>query len=76
MGDDTIDVPALAWAGLGIAPPQAIEAALAAADYVTRRPAGHGAVREVCDHLLAARSDTKRPRTNKRPRAGSNTAAH
>lgn len=76
MGDDTIDVPAIIWAGIGIAPPQAIEAALAAADYITQRPAGHGAVREVCDHLLAARSDTKRPRTNKRPRAGSNTAAY
>ena len=56
MGDDTIDVPAIVWAGVGIAPPQAIEAALAAADYVTRRPAGHGAVREVCDRMLAARA--------------------
>jgi 3-deoxy-D-manno-octulosonate 8-phosphate phosphatase (KDO 8-P phosphatase) len=56
MGDDTIDVPAIVWAGVGIAPPQAIEGALAAADYVTRRPAGHGAVREVCDWMLAARA--------------------
>lgn len=55
MGDDTIDVPAIIWAGIGIAPPQAIEAALAAADYITRRPAGQGAVREVCDRFLAAR---------------------
>jgi 3-deoxy-D-manno-octulosonate 8-phosphate phosphatase (KDO 8-P phosphatase) len=30
-------------------------AAFAAARYVTRRPAGRGAVREVCEHLLAAR---------------------
>lgn len=56
MGDDTIDVPAISWAGIGIAPPQAIEAALSAADYITGRPAGHGAVREVCDRMLAARA--------------------
>lgn len=52
MGDDVIDAPAIAWAGVGIAPPGAIPAALAAADYVTTREAGHGAVREVCDVLL------------------------
>lgn len=55
MGDDLIDIPALAWAGIGIAPPGAIAAARSAADYVTRRAGGHGAVREVCDRLLAAR---------------------
>lgn len=54
MGDDTIDAPALAWAGLGIAPPDAMPDVIAAADYVTKRPAGRGAVREVCDRLLAA----------------------
>ena len=56
MGDDVIDAPAITWAGVGIAPTGAIGAALAAADYVTSRAAGHGAVREVCDHLLAARA--------------------
>ncbi len=60
MGDDTIDVAAIAWAGVGIAPPEAMPVALDAADYVTRRPAGRGAVREVCDHLLAARAGTTR----------------
>lgn len=55
MGDDTIDAPAIEWAGIGIAPPDAMPAALAAADYVTHRAAGRGAVREVCEHLLAAR---------------------
>ena len=54
MGDDTIDAPAIAWAGIGLAPPGAMPAALAAADYVTARPAGHGAVREICEHLLAS----------------------
>lgn len=56
MGDDFIDAPAIAAAGIGISVPAALPAALAAADYVTRRRAGHGAVREVCDLLLAARS--------------------
>jgi 3-deoxy-D-manno-octulosonate 8-phosphate phosphatase (KDO 8-P phosphatase) len=55
MGDDIIDAPAMTWAAIGIAPPGAMPGALAAADYVTERAAGHGAVREVCDHLLAAR---------------------
>jgi 3-deoxy-D-manno-octulosonate 8-phosphate phosphatase (KDO 8-P phosphatase) len=55
MGDDEIDASAMAWAGVGIAPPEAMPAALAAADYVTQRPAGGGAVREICEHLLAAR---------------------
>lgn len=56
MGDDTIDAPAIAWAGIGIAPHEAMPAALAEADYVTQRPAGRGAVREVCEHLLASRT--------------------
>lgn len=54
MGDDVIDVGAIAWAGVGIAPPGAMEEALQAADYVTTREAGRGAVREVCEQLLAA----------------------
>ena len=55
MGDDDIDAPALAWAGLGIAPAGSMPAALQAADYVPARPAGHGAVREICEHILAHR---------------------
>jgi 3-deoxy-D-manno-octulosonate 8-phosphate phosphatase (KDO 8-P phosphatase) len=52
MGDDSIDTPAMAWAGIGIAPPEAMPEALATADYITRRPAGRGAVREICEVLL------------------------
>lgn len=55
MGDDAIDAPAIAWAGIGVAPAESMPAALAAADYVPRRPAGRGAVREICEHLLASR---------------------
>jgi 3-deoxy-D-manno-octulosonate 8-phosphate phosphatase (KDO 8-P phosphatase) len=60
MGDDVIDVPALRAAGIGISVPGAIAEARAAADYITKRPAGLGAVREVCDHLLAAHGNKSR----------------
>lgn len=63
MGDDEIDVEALRWAGIGIAPATAMPAALAAAIYVSTRPAGHGAVREVCDLILAARPARPKPRS-------------
>jgi 3-deoxy-D-manno-octulosonate 8-phosphate phosphatase (KDO 8-P phosphatase) len=54
MGDDDIDAPAIAWAGIGISVPDAMPAALAAADYVTLRHAGRGAVREICELLLGS----------------------
>jgi 3-deoxy-D-manno-octulosonate 8-phosphate phosphatase (KDO 8-P phosphatase) len=59
MGDDDIDAPAMEWAGIGIAPCEAMPAALAAADYVTARSAGQGAVREICEHLLATRVSSR-----------------
>jgi len=55
VGDDTPDAPILSAAGLGVAVADAHEDALAAADLVTTHPGGHGAVREVCDWLIAAR---------------------
>jgi 3-deoxy-D-manno-octulosonate 8-phosphate phosphatase (KDO 8-P phosphatase) len=55
VGDDTPDAPILEAAGLGIAVADAHPDALAAANLVTTRTGGHGAVREVCDWLVAAR---------------------
>ena len=55
MGDDEIDAPAIAWAGIGVAPSASMPAALAAAAVVPRRAAGHGAVREICELILATR---------------------
>jgi 3-deoxy-D-manno-octulosonate 8-phosphate phosphatase (KDO 8-P phosphatase) len=55
MGDDEIDVPPMLWAGVGVSVPDAMPGALAAANYVTHRRGGHGAVREVCEHILHAR---------------------
>ena len=69
MGDDSIDSAAMAWAGVGIAPPEAMPAAIAAADYVARRPAGRGAVREVCEHLLQCRPLAERGSSAKRSRS-------
>jgi 3-deoxy-D-manno-octulosonate 8-phosphate phosphatase (KDO 8-P phosphatase) len=55
MGDDDIDAPALRWASIGITVPTAMPAARLAADWITNREAGRGAVRQVCDLLLATR---------------------
>jgi 3-deoxy-D-manno-octulosonate 8-phosphate phosphatase (KDO 8-P phosphatase) len=55
VGDDTPDAPILAAAGLGIAVADAHQDALDAADLATAHRGGHGAVREVCDWLIAAR---------------------
>jgi len=56
MGDDDIDTPAIAWAGIGVAPSDAMPSALAAARFIPRRPAGRGAVRDVCEAILQARA--------------------
>jgi 3-deoxy-D-manno-octulosonate 8-phosphate phosphatase (KDO 8-P phosphatase) len=56
MGDDFIDAPAIKAAGIGISVPTGFPEAIAAADYVTRKLPGHGAVREVCDLLRAAKA--------------------
>lgn len=55
MGDDDIDAPAIAWAGIGAAPAGAMPAALKEASFIPVRPAGRGAVREVCEQILANR---------------------
>ena len=55
VGDDTPDAPMLNAAGLAIAVADAHPDALAAADLVTSKAGGQGAVREVCDWLIDAR---------------------
>jgi 3-deoxy-D-manno-octulosonate 8-phosphate phosphatase (KDO 8-P phosphatase) len=55
VGDDTPDLPLLATARLGVAVADAHGSVREAAHYVTRLPGGQGAVREVCDLLLASR---------------------
>lgn len=60
VGDDTIDVPILERAGLAIAVAGAHADARRVAHRHTRLRGGAGAVREVCDWLLAARARAKR----------------
>ncbi|HEY5551030.1 MAG TPA: HAD hydrolase family protein, partial [Opitutaceae bacterium] len=55
MGDDDIDTTAIEWAGIGATVPDALPSARDAAEYVARRKGGSGAVRDVCDRIIAAR---------------------
>ncbi|MEJ2097198.1 MAG: HAD hydrolase family protein [Deltaproteobacteria bacterium] len=55
VGDDMLDIPMFHRVAVGIAVCDAHEAALAAADLVTKAEGGHGAVREVCDAILKAK---------------------
>ena len=54
IGDDLTDLEVLRRAGLALAPKDARPEVLALADWVTPTPAGHGAVRDICDLILDA----------------------
>ena len=55
VGDDLTDAAALEAVGLACCPADAVAAIRARVDYVAAAGGGAGAVREVCDLLLAAR---------------------
>ena len=55
MGDDIWDIEVMLLAGVSIAPSDAHESILRVAQYVTKRPGGRGAVREMADMVLAAK---------------------
>jgi 3-deoxy-D-manno-octulosonate 8-phosphate phosphatase (KDO 8-P phosphatase) len=52
MGDDLIDLPAMLAVGLAVSVPAAPREVRDVADWVTSRPGGHGAVREIIDLVL------------------------
>ena len=52
VGDDLPDLPPMREAGCAIAVGDADERVRAQADYVTKAPGGHGAVREAIEYLL------------------------
>jgi 3-deoxy-D-manno-octulosonate 8-phosphate phosphatase (KDO 8-P phosphatase) len=52
VGDDLMDLPALQYVGFGVAVANAVEEVKQAADYVTARAGGTGAVREVIEYIL------------------------
>lgn len=54
IGDDLIDIPVLKAAGFGVTVPDAPAEVQRVAQYVTKRPAGKGAVRETVEYILKA----------------------
>jgi 3-deoxy-D-manno-octulosonate 8-phosphate phosphatase (KDO 8-P phosphatase) len=56
MGDELSDMPLLAEVAVSFTVPDAPDEVRSAVDYVTKRPGGDGAVREVADLIRAARA--------------------
>ena len=56
MGNDVNDLTCIRASGVGIAPVDAHPAVLREVDIVTSLPGGMGAVREIADLLVAART--------------------
>lgn len=54
MGDDVMDLGVMGLCGFSAAPANGHDSVLQRAALVTRKCGGHGAVREVCDFILAA----------------------
>jgi len=54
MGDDVVDLPVMRRVGLALSVPAAPQVVRDHAHYVSQREAGHGAVREVCELIMAA----------------------
>ncbi len=52
MGDDVFDIPLLQSVGFAATVPEAVDEVMDCVKYVTKRPGGNGAVREVCDYIL------------------------
>jgi len=52
MGDDVVDLPAMALCGMSIAPGDAADMVRERAHIVTSLPGGHGAVREAAEIIL------------------------
>ncbi|OAM29097.1 MULTISPECIES: HAD family hydrolase [Eikenella] len=59
IGDDVVDLPVMVRCGLPAAVPEAHPFVLQHAAYITRRPAGAGAVRELCDLIMQAKGYLK-----------------
>lgn len=52
IGDDLTDMPVIRYVGFGVAVANAVDEVKQCADYVTTRPGGSGAVREVIEYIL------------------------
>lgn len=58
VGDDLPDLPLLDHVGFSVAVANAVSLLQEQCDYVTGKPGGFGAVREVCDLIVAAGEST------------------
>ncbi len=52
VGDDLLDIPGVRHVGFGVAVSNAVQELKDQADYITTRPGGQGAVREVVEYIL------------------------
>jgi len=52
IGDDYPDLPAIRAVGLGVTVPHAPQELKNAAEYITQRPGGYGAVRDLVDQIF------------------------
>lgn len=52
IGDDIYDIPLLQEVGYAATVPEAVEEVKKIVDYITERPGGLGAVREICDQII------------------------
>jgi len=57
MGDDLTDVAVMKAVGVALTVADAVPEVIAVADYVTQKGGGCGAVREICDLIVAAHND-------------------
>jgi 3-deoxy-D-manno-octulosonate 8-phosphate phosphatase (KDO 8-P phosphatase) len=55
IGDDLMELPILRRVGFAVAVPNAVEEVRSVCHYITKRPGGQGAVREVIDLVLKAK---------------------
>jgi 3-deoxy-D-manno-octulosonate 8-phosphate phosphatase (KDO 8-P phosphatase) len=54
IGDDLPDLPVITFVGFGVAVANAAKEVKENADYITQKPGGSGAVREVIEYILKA----------------------
>lgn len=55
VGDDMVDIPAMTWCGVAMAPADAYERVLSIADWVSSVAGGQGVARSVADAILSAK---------------------
>ena len=67
VGNDVNDLPALERVGLPVAVGDAYPELDGVVHYRTSRPGGYGAVREICDRILAARGMSARATEESEP---------